>query len=346
MKYHYLSFLFSLLIWQSSYAQDPRFAQFYAAPDQLNPALNVVYEGRLRFIANYRDQWSSVLNDVPFRTISAHLDYRFNVARNDYFAFGINAMQDEAGLAHLQRVKGNINAAFMKYLGGERKKSYYLVAGVQAGLGQHSLDWSNLWFSEQYDASNEVIDFSLPSGETENRKGGLFPDFSAGMLWYTVTENSSFYAGGAMYHINRPNISIFEGSNDPLLRRYVGHLGGEISINDHLSLLPAVAAYFQGPATDINVGTNFRYTSGDQNDLALRIGAWAHITGKEEKGYSLEAFTITAMLEMQSWMLGLSYDINTSQLTPASNSRGAFEASFIYLLPENQRRSKVRCPKF
>ena len=312
----------------------------------MNPALNVVYEGRLRFIANYRDQWSSVLHDVPFRTIAAHLDYRFMVARNDYFAIGINAMQDKAGLSHLQRVKGNLNAAFMKYLGGGRKKSYYLVAGVQAGLGQHSLDWSDLWFSEQYDVGNEVIDFNLPSGETENRKGDLFPDFNAGLLWYTITENSSFYIGGAIYHINRPNISIFEGSNDPLLRRYVGHLGGEIAMNEHLSLLPAAAAYFQGPSTDINIGTNLRYTSGDQNDLALRIGAWAHVTAKENNGYSLEAFTITAMLEMQSWMLGLSYDINTSQLIPASNSRGAFEASFIYLVPEKQRRSKVKCPKF
>lgn len=327
-------------------AQDPRFAQFYAAPDQLNPALNVVYDGQMRFIANYRDQWSSVLNDVPFRTVAAHLDYRFNVGRNDYLSVGVHGLQDEAGTSHLKRLKGHLNVAFMKYLGGNKKKDFYLVAGAQAGMGQHSLSWNELWFSEQYDAANEVIDFGLPSGEVENRTGNVFPDFSAGLLWYMVADGISLYAGGAMYHINSPNISIFEGSVDQLKRRYVGHAGGEIGISNFLSILPAAAVYLQGPATDINIGTNFRYNSGEQNELALRIGGWAHFTGREDNGYSFEAFTVTSMLEMKTWTLGLSYDINTSQLTPASNARGAFEASFTYIIPEKGRRTKVVCPNF
>ena len=82
MKFNWLTCLIiGVLIFMKSLeikAQDPRFAQFYAAPDQLNPALNVVYNGQMRFILNYRDQWSSVLNDVPFRTVAAHYDYRFN----------------------------------------------------------------------------------------------------------------------------------------------------------------------------------------------------------------------------------------------------------------------------
>lgn len=345
MKYTFILLLITLFCLKLE-AQDPRFAQFYAAPDQLNPALTVVYEGRMRFIANYRDQWSSVLNDVPFRTVAAHLDYRFNIAGNDYLAIGVNGMKDQAGTSRLNRVNGNLNMGFMKYLGGGRKKSYYLVAGAQLGLRQHSVDWSDLWFSQQFDISNEIVDFNLPSGETENRKSPLAPDFSAGVLWYTISGDNSFYVGGAMYHINSPNLSIFDGGNDPLERRIVGHLGGELVLDDHISLLPAAAIYIQGPATDFNIGANLRYSSNENDELALRIGGWAHVVNKEENSYSFEAFTVTAMLEMQSWMLGLSYDINTSELTPASNSRGAFEASFIYLLPEKQRRVKVRCPKF
>ena len=226
------------------------------------------------------------------------------------------------------------------------KKVHYLVAGVQAGVGQHSLDWNNLWFSEQYDAGNEVINFDLPSGETENRTGAVYPDFSAGLMWYTVSADNSFYIGGSIHHINTPNISIFGGNIDRLHQRYVGHLGGQIGVNKNLSILPAAAVMIQGPATDINFGNNFRYTSGDENDLALRIGGWAHITGKENNGFSFEAFTVTTMLEMKTWTLGLSYDINTSQLTPASNARGAFEASFVYIVPEKKRHAKVVCPKF
>ena len=81
--------------------------------------------------------------------------------------------------------------------------------------------------------------------------------------------------------------------------------------------------------------------------MALRIGGWAHLAGTENNGTAFEAFTVTSMLEMNTWMLGISYDINTSQLTPASNARGAFEASFIYIIPNSGKgRSKVICPTF
>jgi len=342
-----LYFLFFFVSIQSASAQDPRFAQFYAAPDQLNPALSVVHDGQMRFIINYRDQWSSVLNEVPFRTLAAHYDYRINIRKNDYLGIGFNALQDQAGASRLKRTKGQANLSFMKYLGGGQEKDFYLVAGAQAGIGQHSLDWSDLWFSGQYDAGNEVINFDLPSGEVESRTGGIYPDFSAGLLWYLVGKDYSLYAGGAIYHLNTPNISIFEAGVDRLQRRYVGHFGGEVGLTKYLSLLPAASIFFQGPATDVNIGTNFRYTSGEEDDLALRIGAWAHVTGRETAGVAFEAITVTSMLEMSTWTLGLSYDINTSQLTPASNARGAFEVSFTYIVPaKHQKRRKVVCPKF
>ena len=326
-------------------AQDPRFAQFYASPDQLNPALNVVYEGQARFIINYRDQWASVLNDVPFRTMAAHLDYRFNVARNDYFAVGINGLRDESGSSNFNQLNGNLNVSYMKYLGGGRNRSYYIVAGAQGGFGQRKIDLGNLWFSEQFDDATTSIDFSLPTGEAVNTQSNLYPDFSAGLLWYTIIGENSFYIGGAIYHINAPNVSLFENQVDPLLERYVGHLGGELQLNNNLSLLPAAAVYLQGPATDINIGGNVRYSAGD-NDLAMRIGAWAHVSNELENSMSLEALTVTTLLEMETWMLGLSYDINVSQLSVASNSKGAFEASFTYIIPEKGRRSRVSCPKF
>ena len=345
MKY-IVTILIGCFLYLNAHAQDPRFAQFYAAPDQLNPALNVVYEGKFRFIANYRDQWASVLDDVPYRTIAAHVDARFNVGKNDYLAVGFSGLRDEAGSSNFTQNANHLNVAFMKYLGGSSKKSYYLVAGAQGGIGQRSIDANRLWFSQQFDQENVLVNQNLPSGEVVNQQSDLYPDFSAGVLWYTIAGDNSFYIGGAMYHLNAPNVSLFENQQDFLLERYVGHLGGELSMNRNVSLLPAAAVQFQGPSMDVNVGTNLRFTSGDLNDLALRIGGWAHVTNRLDDKISLEAFTVTAMLEMEMWMLGLSYDINVSQLTPASNSRGAFEASFIYLIPETKRRGRVSCPKF
>jgi type IX secretion system PorP/SprF family membrane protein len=341
------NFLILILLFciQVCEAQDPRFSQFYIAPDQLNPALGVVYDGKARFIANYRNQWSSILQDVPFRTMAAHFDIRQAIGK-DYMSLGFNVLKDEAGSSKLNRTKGSINLAYMKYLGGTKDKDFYLVAGAQAGVGQHHIAWDNLWFSEQYNSSKDIIDYKVSTGEVENRKSNIYPDFNAGLLWYLLAEEYSFYFGAAMYHINQPNISLFEGNSEPLSRRYVGHLGGEIKMNKQLSLLPAAAVSIQGPSTEGNIGANFRYSTNERNELAMRLGAWAHLAEKEENGMGLEAVTLSTMLEMNTWTLGLSYDINTSGLNPATNYRGAFEASFIYIIPEGKRRFKISCPKF
>ncbi len=341
----YLFTTICLLAYLSLQAQDPRFAQFYAAPDQLNPALTGVYEGQFRFIANYRDQWASVLNNVPFRTLSTHLDGKISIGRHDYLSIGINGLRDIAGDSKYTQTSGSASLSYMKYLGGNSKRDYYLVAGAQAGLGQRSLNFGDLWFSEQFDQENLSINTNLPSGESARPQSDTYPDFSAGLLWYMIMGDHSFYFGGSMFHINTPNISLYEGILDRLHERYVGHLGGELSMNNNLSLLPAAAVYLQGPSTDINAGANFRYSSGGE-DLAMRIGGWIHLSNQQEQGIGLEAFTVTAMLEMTSWMLGLSYDINVSDLTPASNARGAFEASFTYIIAEQSRRTRVNCPKF
>jgi Type IX secretion system membrane protein PorP/SprF len=50
----------------SLFAQDPQFVQFYASPLQLNPAMTGVHPGKWRVIANYREQWNSILDSKPY----------------------------------------------------------------------------------------------------------------------------------------------------------------------------------------------------------------------------------------------------------------------------------------
>ena len=63
----------------------------------------------------------------------------------------------------------------MKQLDGSRYRNNnkYLVVGAQVGLGQHSFDWSGLWFSQQFDNSNPSLPFinlDASSGETSNNR--------------------------------------------------------------------------------------------------------------------------------------------------------------------------------
>jgi type IX secretion system PorP/SprF family membrane protein len=369
-KYSYtlslVLFVFLFLNTSKTYAQDGVFSQYYASPLHVNPALMGVYNGQMRFNANYRQQWGSGLfSNVPIRQIHASFDYRFRIADGDYLAFGINALEDQTGAdSRLKATRGNLGLSYMKQLGGDRYRSsdQYLVAGVQVGGGQNRLTTGGLWFDRQYDSANIRIDNNLSSGEVEPNSN-MYLDINAGLLWYAVfDENKSLYVGGSMHHVTKPNISYFGNKAENLKRRFTIHAGGELPLNDQLSLMPAVMATLQRPSLNIQSGANFRYTNHDWDEVAIRIGGWYRIVNKyvwESAGQTNQNFvqestktsilgdalTVTAMLEINHWLLGVSYDIHTSEIVKPTNGRNAFEVSLIYIVPEKIP-YRTLCPKF
>ncbi len=343
-------------------AQDPQYSQFYNAPLHLNPAMMGVYPGSFRAAVIYRDQWASILSDRPYRTIGASFDMRFHIAGDDYVSAGINLMRDEAGSAYFNQSTAHIGAAYMKQLGGNRYSTndQYLIAGAQFGFGQHSLDWDKLWFSQQFDYNSNLPNpDGIGSGESIPGGSGLFgnsadgtstltyTDFNAGLLYYALFgENTSIYAGASLAHLNSPRVSFFDDSDDVLYMRWTGHVGGEFPFSDEFSFLPALYVRGQGPSLNSMFGGNVRYSNHDWNELAIRAGLWSRLTNKLDDGNHLDALIVSAILEVESWNLGFSYDVNISNLNDATNSRGAFEVALIYVHPDRSRRYKVNCPKF
>lgn len=350
MKQYTLLLFAACLLWLSPdcRGQDPRFSQYFASPWNLNPAMTGAFSGKWRITANYRDQWSSFLAPEPFRTYAAAADFRLNVHREDYFGLGLGVMHDEAGTARYQQNRLQLGGAFLKQLsGGPRVADHFISAGVQVGFGQNSIDWSRLWFSSQFDPVTESPDYASGNGEPNaNASSKAYLDFNAGLLWYVLFgDNGFWYAGGALHHINQPVISLTGNGSEQLYSRWSGHTGGQLPLGDHLGLLPGALVMRQGPAFETDFGMNIRYSNNDRNELALRMGAWARLGNRLDSGLQADAVTVVAMLELERWMLGLSYDITVSPLTRANNSRGAFELSITYFHPE-ERRAKIACPRF
>jgi type IX secretion system PorP/SprF family membrane protein len=343
-----LMFLLLLGLAGSLQAQDPHFSQYYATPWNINPAFTGVFNGRWRASAIYRDQWSSFLAPVPFRTYSASFEYRKEVGNDDYASFGIGAMHDEAGTAKFVQNRVHLGGAFLKQLtGGRNKADQFLSAGAQIGFGQNSIDWTRLWFSRQFDPTAEKPDFSLANGEANaNASSKAFLDFNAGLLWYVVYDNDGyFYLGAAMHHLNAPAISLADNGSETLYPRWTGHAGGMFPLTHNFAMMPGLLVMRQGPSLESNLGLNFRYANNDFDELAMRAGVWTRIANKLDKGFQADAVAIVGMLEWRQWTMGLSYDITVSKLTAANNSRGAFELSLSYVKPM-ERRQRVLCPVF
>lgn len=356
MQHSYRSFYLVLFLVSTVFglrAQDARFAQFYAAPLQMNPALTGVYEGQLRLTTNYRELYTSILGGTDaFRTISAGIDIRRPVQNGDFFGIGLTALRDQAGDSRFTRTQAALSGSFLKQLGGGgyRGGSNYLVGGAQIGVAQRGFDVNKLWFSEQFfvDPSGRqaYIDRSLSSNESfPAQSTDMYLDVAAGLMWYSVfDENASLYAGGAIFHLTEPNISFTGNMDEVLNRKYIGQLGGELPLAGGFSLLPAAAVMIQGPAFSTSLGTNLRYTERNWHEVALRAGAWVHLSNRLDKT-AVDAVVISTVLETERLQVGLSYDITVSSLALSNNSRGAFELSLIYIQPASYR-SRVNCPKF
>lgn len=353
--------LISVFCVNESKAQDPIFSQFYASPLQTNPAMTGLFNGKFRVSANYKQQWNSILQSKPYRTTSAGFDMRSAVGRNDFISYGVTALQDEAGVSGFTRNTAAVNVSYMKQLGGGgyRSAEQYLIAGAQLGGGQFSLNSEDLWFSSQFDTGTESIDQSLASGEVINQSTDFFTDISAGLMWYSVfDDNTSIYAGGALFHVNAPKFSFIDSNGDETLDlRWMAQFGGEFPLTKQLSVLPGILVTSQGPSMLGIVGANFRYTNRDWREVAIRAGLWTHFsknltvnqngnTGvqSESTSFGVPNYTVSAILEMGRVNVGISYNIAVNKLSEPTNNRGGFEMSFIYIHP-GSRKEKVKCPK-
>src|SRR3990167_7220406 len=90
-----LTLNFGLLTFNCS-AQDIHFTMYDAMPITTNPATAGVFNGDVRGVINYRNQWASIGN--PYKTYSVMLDGGIfkNKWKNGYLGLGLNIFKDVA----------------------------------------------------------------------------------------------------------------------------------------------------------------------------------------------------------------------------------------------------------
>ncbi len=358
-------------------AQDIHFSQFYMSPLNLNPAMTGVMNSQVRVIGNYRNQWASVLKSNAFSTYSVSYDQKIAVGRYDYFGIGGTFWGDKAGQSDFKTLQGKMSASYSKRMGGYRSKSHYLVVGAEAGVSQRSIDFLNLRWGSQHDGEGG-FDATAISGEDFDRDNFLFADLSAGLMWFTVfDEYSNFYIGGAFSHLNRANQSFNSEEDIPLYSKFTIHAGAELMGQSRVGLVPGLVAFFQGPSFELNAGTSLKFLMGGRkrsknaDSQSFQIGAWVRLANRvngvtntivtpnpdptlppttttvtsDDVSVWVDAVILSTRFDYNDFGLGFSYDVNVSNLKPASNSNGAFEFSIIYKIRGADKRG-VYCPNF
>ena len=108
----------------------------------------------------------------------------------------------------------------------------------------------------------------------------------------------------------------------------------------------------QGPHSEMTVGSFFQFTpfSKGKHRSALRalyLGGWLR-TNILSTNNTFDAFVASARMDYKYMQINLSYDINISSYSKASNGLGGMELSFVQLFDwsGSNRKFNVECPVF
>lgn len=315
MKKTFTSAVIILMLTITVSAQDIHFSQFWASPLTLGPATAGNFDGTYRAGIIYRNQWAGF---SPYNTFSASYDMTFPVGLfpGDAVSAGLSMYSDKAGDADFSTMHVMIAGAYHKALGANNR----LTLGVQAGYSQKKLDALKLKFADQFNG----IDFSNPTGEllSQTNFGNL--DINAGLQFSSLLSNNvSLEVGATVLHLVPPAETFLNNTANTLGMRIIGYGSSNIKLNDQLKLSPKVLYQTQTKAQEISVGADLGYKLPNENfNATVFAGSWYRLN---------DAIIPYVGMDYKNFRTGLSYDVNISSLNDASNGKGGFEVSLIYI---------------
>jgi type IX secretion system PorP/SprF family membrane protein len=310
----YFFFILFLILWLSvSEAQQVHFSQFYNAPLLLNPALTGNNECIMRAGGGYRDQWRAVSR--PYQTYDFFADIRIQSykLKHNWFGLGLQFYGDKAGTSRLGT--SDVRLCFAYHQGMIKKNQLIFSLGISASYVSHSIDFSNLYFGNQWMGSG--FDPTASSFEPSHATTTSYIDVNAGLLMtYFVKYELNFHIGASMDHLTKPHFSFIGGDNQLGWRTLV-HAGLNAIVSRKVALMPKAYFSLQDHTQEIVFGTNLAYTPRVD---PIFFGLWYRWNRDIVPlvGYGLKGFNLM-----------FSYDINISRFRLASRVQGGFEISLV-----------------
>ncbi len=320
----------------SSLAQDIHFSQFYHAPMVLNPALTGISKSDVRFSGIYRSQWQRA--NAPFETGYVSAENRFYRVTHPqwWFSGGMHVFYDKAGASHLTNTQLAISGSYTRMLDPEN----FLTLGVQAGFGQRSFEYGLLTFDSQW--NGDVFDPARPTNENFDNTNFLYPDFSAGINWRGQKENtrSKIDVGFAFHHFNTPKQTFYEQDNQELPMRLSIYFNPNVQVTETLDLIGFGTLQLQNKYLEALAGFGGRYflSTKHARELALQFGVEYRFNNIGD------AIIPVAEIQFRYLTVGLSWDVNISGFSVASNRNGGPEIAVRYYLFRVYPLKAFTCP--
>jgi len=310
--------------------QDYHFSQFFAAPVTYNPANAGAFEGDFRAAANYRNQFGSI--SEPYKTIGFAADMPIKLTKEAYdrnfLGVGLAVVNDNAGTLGFNSLHVAGSFSYAIDLGGSQANPHYISLGLQAGFMQRSMNFSEANWASQW--TGTAFNPGVASGESfvGNMSEG-FINLGAGVSWFrSFGDNTRMLAGASFLNANAPQVQLL-GTEDNLLRKYIGHVSvAHSQPGSNVRYLPNLFVMLQGPNRIIDIGSEIEFSFWDRteftdfrNNLSTNVGAYYRFQ---------DAIYFIGRVNYYDFSLGISYDFTTSQLSNGNNGQGGVELVLGY----------------
>lgn len=312
---------------------DPHFTQNYTYPLYVNPALTGTADGDYRISAIYRTQWSKISN--PYRTTGISFDTR----TNKNVALGVNILNQSAGDGGFNYLSAYGSFAYtgVKFGNGNNHR---LVMAMQGGLINRKVDQTKFKWGEQW---NPITGYNSSNATTESfaTSSATAWDFGAGVLYFDATpdKKTNAFGGLSVFHINRPKDPIISTQDTELNTipiRYTLHGGLSFNFSERTSIVPHALIMQQGTAREAMIGTYIQINVNPETDFMF--GGYYRVK---------DAVAPFVGFDWRNFIIGLSYDANTSKLGAMAGNANSFELSLSYIKRNGTRSifDFIRCAR-
>jgi len=302
---------------ENSCAQDIHFSQFLTNSFVLNPAMVGVQKNDYKATLHRKSQWASV--SVPFTTFTLAFE-RKNILPSH--SIGLQFLNDIAGDSRFKT--SGLNFTYVKSVATSTENTFRL--GAEFGLFQRSIVVDDLVFNNTENLSN--FNFT-------------FPDISLGMAnQFFLNKDLLLETGIAFFHINKPNQSFTDVDATRLNQKINFHTALNYAYTDNLSIQPKLVFSSQDTDKEFLLGCDINYLLEGENDILLKSGIADRLN---------DAFILYFGAEINYLSCVVSYDVNTSSLTNASNNKGGFEFALVYHWKSKKKIKIVEqeiCPRY
>jgi type IX secretion system PorP/SprF family membrane protein len=305
---------------------DPHFSQYYANPLWLNPALTGVMNADMRVNANYKNQWPSI---NAYRTGAVSADFK----PQDQVGVGLTVLDQSAGGGRYNYLTAYGSFGYGIRLSDDGNKR--LSFGLQVGVINRRFDMSGLQFGNQFEQGSGFNSGMNSNENIQNNNTTVF-DANGGIFYYDGDPSKTFnlFGGVSAAHLTRPRDKFTVNDNTRLPIRYAAHGGVRIKASEFVDITPHLLYIRQQNASIAGAGlySEIKVLA----DQALILGGMYRFD---------DAAIANVGYRFSNLVVGLSYDINTSALTNATNAQGGLEISLSYVFRKRVQQPEPVCPR-